>query len=67
MNEKQERLAYSVPETAEQLGVSLKTCYDLVHRADFPSLRIGHRIVVSREGLREWVRKQEQSRMGAAL
>lgn len=65
MNEKQERLTYSVAEAAKQLGISSKTCYELTHRADFPALKIGNRILVSREGLQEWVRNQQQNRLGA--
>lgn len=57
-----EKLTYSVPETAQALGISVRGCYDLVHRADFPSVKIGGRIVVSREGLAEWVRRNEQNR-----
>ena len=58
-----ERLTLTVAEAAEQLGVSEKTVYTLTHRLDFPTIRIGRRTVISREGLREWVRSQEQNRM----
>ena len=30
----------------------------LVQRADFPVVRVGHRLLVSTEGLREWVKKE---------
>lgn len=62
MTEKVERLTLSVDETAAELGVSTKTAYQLCRRADFPTVRIGHRIRISREGLRTWVRSQEQNR-----
>ena len=64
MNERVERLTMTVQEAAKELNVSAKTCYDLTHRADFPTIRLGHRTVISREGLREWVRNQEQNRIG---
>lgn len=58
-----DRLTMSVAEVAKALGVCEKTVYTLTHRADFPAIRIGRRTRVSREGLREWVRNQEQNRM----
>ena len=57
------KLTLSVEETAQQLGICTKVAYQLTHRADFPTIKIGRRTRVSREGLREWVRKQEQNRM----
>lgn len=56
-----ERLTMSVEEAAKQLGICTKSAYNLTHRADFPTIRIGRRTRVSCEGLREWVRQQEQN------
>lgn len=53
-----EKLAYSVSETAQILGVSRPKVYDLLHRSDFPSFRIGGRVLVSADGLRHWVAAQ---------
>lgn len=53
-----QKLAYSVDEAAQVLGVSRSTVYNLIHRADFPALKVGNRQLISREGLAEWVRKQ---------
>lgn len=55
-----DKLTLSVEEAAEQLGLCSKTVYTLTHRADFPTIKIGRRTRISYEGLREWVRKQEQ-------
>lgn len=60
-----ESLTMSVEEAAQQLGICTKIAYQLTHRADFPTIKIGRRTRVSREGLREWVRSQEQNRMEA--
>ncbi|MBQ7785906.1 MAG: helix-turn-helix domain-containing protein [Clostridia bacterium] len=60
-----ERLTMSVAEAADQLGISLKSAYTLTHRQDFPTIKIGRRTRISRDGLREWVRMQEQNRMEA--
>jgi len=59
----QEKLTLSVAEAAEHIGVCTKTLYELTHRADFPTIKIGRRTRISYEGLREWVRKQEQTNM----
>ena len=53
-----EKLALSVTETAAILGVSKPTVYDLIHRDDFPSFKIGNRVLVSRTRLAEWVEAQ---------
>lgn len=57
-----ETLTLSVAEAAEQLGVCIKTVYNLTHRADFPVIRIGRRTRISREGLREWVKNQTEGK-----
>lgn len=58
-----ENLTMSVAEAAAQLGICVKSAYTLTHRADFPTVKIGRRTRISCEGLREWVRKQEQNRI----
>lgn len=58
----EERLTLTVEETARQLGICTRKAYELTHRADFPTIKIDRRTLVSREGLREWVRSQEQNR-----
>ena len=61
-----EKLTYSVEECAELLGVSVKTAYNLTHRQDFPTIKIGRRIRISREGLKTWVQAQQQNNMGVS-
>lgn len=61
------RLTLSVTEAAKELGICTKSVYTLTQRADFPTVRIGQRVRISRAGLAEWVRAQEQNRVGAAL
>lgn len=56
-----ESLTMSVQEAAQHLGICTKTVYTLTHRQDFPTIKIGRRTRISREGLAEWVRKQEQN------
>jgi len=40
------RLAMSVEEAAEMLGISRGLAYELVHREELPALRLGRRLVV---------------------
>ena len=40
---------------ARALGVSPSTGYELMHEKDFPSLKIGNRIVVPKEKFMRWV------------
>ena len=54
------KLTLSVQEAAEALGGCSKTVYNLIHRADFPVLRIGTRVRVSRAGLAAWVQANTQ-------
>ena len=35
-----DRVALTVPEVAQALGIGLSSAYELVHRADFPAFRI---------------------------
>ena len=59
------RLTLSVAEAAKELGICTKSAYNLIHRQDFPTVRIGKRVRISRAGLAEWVRAQEQNRARA--
>lgn len=47
---------------AKVLGVSPSTGYELMHKKDFPILKIGNRIVVPKEKFITWV---EQNTGGA--
>lgn len=51
-------LTYSVTEAAAALGISRRAMYDLLHREDFPTLKVGGRRLISRELLAEWVKTQ---------
>ena len=45
------RLAMSVTEAADLLGISRALAYELVARGDLPSVRLGRRLVVPRVAL----------------
>lgn len=42
------------------LGVSSTTAYELMNNEDFPSLRIGSRLIIAKEKFVEWVNSQTE-------
>lgn len=54
------KLTISVPEAAKRLGVSKSTAYELARREDFPSFKVGNRLLVSVAGLEKWVEAQAE-------
>ena len=61
-----EPVLISIAETSRALNLSLPTVRNLANRADFPTVRIGTRTMVSVAGLRAWV-DREVERKGAAI
>lgn len=57
-----EPLAVSAGEAAKLLNISRPTLYALLNREDFPSFRIGNRVLVSVSGLKNWVSRQTAER-----
>lgn len=50
-----EKTTMSVKELAERMGISLPMAYDLTRREDFPSLRVGARILIPIDAFKEWL------------
>ena len=48
-------LMLNVVQVASVLGISRAGAYELVHSEGFPTLKIGSRIVVPKDRLREWI------------
>lgn len=48
---------------AKVLGVSPSTGYELMHEKDFPTLRIGNRMVVPKEQFIAWVARHTNGGM----
>ena len=40
------------------LGISLTSAYELMHEKNFPSIKIGSRIIVPKDKFREWIDKK---------
>lgn len=58
MNEIEKTLTYTVPEVAKLLKISLSKAYLLTKTEDFPSIKIGRRILIPREEFMEWMKSQ---------
>ena len=55
---KQGKMLLSIKEASETLGLSRVTVTQLTHRDDFPSIRIGKRILINAKKLQEWLDNQ---------
>jgi len=51
-------LTISVPEMAVVLGISRAGAYELARSKDFPSIKIGTRIVIPKTQLIEWISRK---------
>ena len=45
----------NVSTVAKLFGISQSSGYELMHEKEFPSIKIGSRIIVPRDKLKEWV------------
>ena len=50
-----EKQTISVQELSSQLGISLPKAYELVKTPGFPVIRIGTRILIPVDALKEWL------------
>jgi excisionase family DNA binding protein len=57
-----EKMTMDLKELQETFGISYCTAYNLTQRKDFPSFRIGKRILINREELKLWMKEQEQKK-----
>lgn len=64
MADKLEPLAVGSTEAARLLGISRPTLYQLLNRQDFPSFRVGGRVLISVAGLQEWIDRQTKEGVG---
>ena len=59
-----QRLAVSIDEAAHLLSISRPVAYDLTKRSDFPSFRIGKRVLVNVRALQDWLDEQVATAQG---
>ena len=53
-------LFLNVNDLSKAIGIAPSSCYELMHEKDFPSIRIGKRLVVPREKFIKWVDEQSE-------
>lgn len=54
------KMTFDARDIAELLGVSVSCAYDLFHREDFPTLKIGRRLLVTQENFENWLVNQSK-------
>ena len=56
-----DKLAFTVIEAAEAIGVSDRKVRDLVNVDGFPVVRLGGRVLIPVDPLREWLKAKAES------
>ncbi len=51
----QDKATISVQELSSIMGISLPKAYELAHSQDFPTIKIGTRILIPVEAFNEWI------------
>lgn len=51
-------LTLTAEDLSRFLGISKCSCYAMFKRIDFPTIKIGRRVLVSRDRFLEWLEKQ---------
>lgn len=51
-------LFLNAEQVAQVLGIAPSSAYELMHESEFPTLRIGNRMVVPKEKFIAWVEKR---------
>ena len=59
-----ERLTMNVADLQQALGIGRAQAYDLVNRADFPSIRLGRKILIPRDAFMRWLELQTEKVFG---
>jgi excisionase family DNA binding protein len=52
----EEKWAINVERLRELLGLSKSSAWKLVHRSDFPKIKVGKRILIPVEELKAWIK-----------
>lgn len=55
------RIVMTADEVRQALGIGRRQVYDLLNRSDFPSIRLGRKILVPRDAFLRWLDKQAGS------
>lgn len=55
------RIVMTADEVRQALGIGRRQVYDLLNRSDFPSIRLGRKILVPRDAFLRWLDNQAGS------
>jgi excisionase family DNA binding protein len=55
INSQLEPLVFTVPEIAQMLGIGLNAAYTLTRSRDFPSIKVGRKIIIPKQRFMEWL------------
>ena len=58
-----EKQTYTGPDVAAYLDISVSGAYNLMQAVDFPSFRIGGRVLVTKAAFEEWLGRQQERAM----
>lgn len=56
-----DKLAYTVKEAAQAVGVSDRKMRDLINITGFPVVRLGGRILIPIDPLRDWLKRKAEN------
>lgn len=59
-----EKLTMNVADLQQALGIGRAQAYELVNRADFPTIRLGRKILIPRDAFLRWLDKQTEQALG---
>jgi len=62
-NQSNRKMTLTVKELAEELNISRNTAYQLADQKDFPSFRIGRRLLINRVMFQEWLNQNASSKL----
>lgn len=55
-----DQLTLSAADVSQLLGISISAAYNLMHRADFPTLKIGTRLFVLKDKFSQWLSEHSE-------
>lgn len=59
-----EKLTMNVADLQQALGIGRAQAYELVNRADFPTIRLGRKIIIPKDGFMRWLERQTEKALG---
>jgi len=57
-----QKATFTVEEVGEILGIARSSAFNLVKQDDFPSFRIGKRIIIPRDSFFRWMDEKAQAK-----